>query len=231
MVEVDRGEGRLKERCVAIAASFGRGHVVHRLADCRHTVMAGRARLIDEGMIDDRAGELQSGMAGRTVVRRRHMVLRLAGCGLAIVAGDAGALHVVVVNAYFLHVCCDVAVVTGVGSGYVVRRFSLGARPVVAGCTGLIDVRVVKGEGHEVPGRVALGALVARGRVRGGLAFCDRPVVATRAVPRCPGKLVVDVAALADDLGVRAGQRYAKLAVIKSLDRLYALNCLLRGGR
>ncbi len=68
MVEVDRRKGRLEERCVAIAASFRRGHVVHRLADRGHSVMTGGAGLIDEGVIDDRAGELQSRMARSTVI-------------------------------------------------------------------------------------------------------------------------------------------------------------------
>ena len=215
---------------MAIAACFGRGQMIDRLADRGHAVMARNTGLVDEGMIDHRTGELQGRMAGGTVVRRRHMVLGFTKSRLAVVAGDASPLHIVVIDAHLFHVGCDVTIVTGVGCRNMVAWLSLGISSVVAGCAGLTDAGVIKGEGHEVSRRVALGALIACRRVRGRFAFCAGSVVATHAIARRTGKLIVDMAALADDLGMCAGERNAELAVIKSFNRLYAVNRFLRTG-
>ncbi len=156
------------------------------------------------------------------------MVFRLCWRSLAIMARNAGALDCVVVNAHLLDTGCNVAVVTSIRGRYVVGWLTPGARPVVAGCASLTDVCVVKCEGHEVLCRVALAAFVARRRVRGGLAVCNSSVVATSAILRRTGKLIVDMAAFADDLGMCAGQWDAELAVIKPLDLHDALDGFLR---
>ena len=224
MVKVDGGEAALEEGRVAGIAGLGRRNVIDGFAHGGGAVVAVRAGLVDQQVIDGGAGEGQRAVAGGAVVRRLDVVGGLAGRGRAVVARRAASDHVAVVDAHVLAVGRDMAVVAAVGRRDVVGGLAACLRSVVAGGAVLGDAAVVKRERPEVAGRVAILAGIADRRVRCRLAGRDAAVVARHAVARRAFRRVVDMAGFAEDLGVASGQRdAANLHMVEAGHRIGAV--------